>query len=260
MSKSTENLMPLVNKQVDKVYVLSVKTFTERIAHIKNLMLTHGIEFQFIFDYDIPELDTKTLDKTFDSSCQLSMAQKSLVLKHIGAWQDAALNHFQRVLIFEDDVILNKNFDHYFDSVIEAANQLPPDYLIFLGGADTKVPEHFLLSEETLVALPIATAEAYITDIVAIKRRLDWLAENKVLLPADHLICAMDKIANAANYWSRRPMAEQGSVTGIFRSHLDSHRQKHSKLFNTLRYRWNKFQRHILRRWLAKLRSKLNQR
>jgi glycosyl transferase, family 25 len=251
-----DNKNTAVNTLIDMVYVLSVKTFHDRIAHVEKEMQKHDISFQFIFSYDIPDLGKDLLDSTFSVST-LSLAQKSLVLKHTHAWRDAEKHHYQRVLIFEDDVILHKDFCLHFSEVMQAADKLPADYLIFLGGADTKVPEEYLLSNETLVALPIATAEAYITDLAAIKRRVNWLNHNKVDLPADHLIRAIDKISNAASYWSRRPIAEQGSVTGIFDSHLDSHRQKHSRLFNISRNRWNKFQRHVLRSWIAKLRNKI---
>ena len=256
MLKNNEKPTLSINEFVDKVYVLSVKTFTKRIAHIKSEMHKHAIDFQFIFNHDIPEIDPKTLVQLFSTSCTLTMAQKSLVLKHIDAWRDAAFNNYKRVLIFEDDVVLNKDFYVYFKRIIESTNQLKAGYLVFLGGTDAKVPDHYLLSNETIVALPIATAEGYITDLTAIKRRLDWLQKNKTTLPADHLIRDIDKELNIANYWSRKSIVEQGSVTGIFGSELDSHRLKHSKLFNISRYHWNKFQRHYLRLWFAKFRQK----
>jgi len=234
--------------------VLSVKTFTDRIKHIESEMYKHHIEFQFVFLYDIPDLNEDLLNKAFGHSA-LTLAQKSLVLKHIHAWRDAEEHGYKRILVFEDDAVLHQDFNQHFATIIQAADQLHEDYLIFLGGADAKVPDAYLLSKEILVALPIATAEAYITDFAAIKRRLDWLNLNKTTMPADHLICNIDKLANASNFWSRRPIVEQGSVTGIFDSHLDSHRQKHSQLFNILRYRWNKFQRHVFRGWIAHIRK-----
>ncbi len=246
-----------VNSLVDMVYVLSVKTFSRRIAHIEDEMRKHNINFQFVFVYDIPEIDTQILNKSFAESA-MTMAQKSLVLKHIHAWQDAELNKYKRILIFEDDVILHSNFNSYFAAIATAINNLPADFLIFLGGADSKVPDSFLLSNETLVELPIATTEAYITDLPAIQRRLNWLANNKVSLPSDHLICKIDKLIGIANYWSRTPIVEQGSVTGIFDSVLDSHRQKHSRTFNALRYRWNKLQRHVLRGRIAHIKNAYN--
>lgn len=249
--------MPAVNNLVDMVYVLSVKTFTERISHIKNEMKKHQIEFQFVFLYDIPDLNAEMLEDIFGDAA-LSMAQKSLALKHVHAWSDAVQNNYKKILIFEDDAVLHKDFNLHFAEVMDAASKLPDDYLIFLGGADAKVPNSYLLSKETLIALPIATAEAYITDLTASKRRLNWLSGNKITLPADHLICSIDKLGKAGNYWPRRPIVEQGSITGIFRSKLDKHRRKHSNLFNISRYRWNKFQRHTLKRWLALLNSKIN--
>ncbi len=243
-----------VNNVIDKVYVLTVKTFNDRIAHIENEMRQHQIDFQFVFSFDIPDINSELLDQSFGDST-LTLAQKSLVLKHIHAWRDAELHNYQRILIFEDDVILHKDFGHYFEKIMKAAESLTPGYLIFLGGADAKVPDAFLLSNDLLVALPIATTEAYITDIAAIKRRLNWQAHNKIALPSDHLICKIDKQLDIVNYWSRTPIVEQGSVTGVFNSHLDSHRQKHSKLVNVLRYRWNKYQRHVLRARIASLRK-----
>ena len=253
-----ESLITSVNSLVDKVYVLSVKTFSERIAHIENEMNKHNIQFQFIFAYDIPEMNIDTLERYFSDSSGLTMAQKSLVLKTIYAWQDAETNLYNKILIFEDDAILAKNFSSSLKSIINSANQLEASYLIFLGGYDCKVPEHYLLSDQTLIPLPIATAEAYITDAAAIKKRLEWLTKNKISLPADHLICQMDKELGIANYWSNRPIVEQGSISGAFTSRLDKQRLKHSRFFNISRYQWNKFRRHKLRRWLAKFRQKIN--
>jgi glycosyl transferase, family 25 len=257
MHDNHQSLHSNINTLVDMVYVLSVKSFTERIAHIKSLMQRHDINFKFIFEHDIPEIKKEMLEETFSTSCTLSMAQKSLVLKHIQAWRNALQLNFKRIVVFEDDVFFNKNFDKYFEHILTLSRKLDDGYLVFLGGADAKVPDYFLLSSDLLVPLPIATTEGYITDISAVERRLNWISENKVSLPADHLICKMDNILNIQNYWSRYALVEQGSVNGFFTSQLDSHRRKHSVLFNVLRYRWNKFQRHTLKRWIALLRQSI---
>ena len=36
----------------DKVYVISVRSFTDRISHVTNQLSKHKIEFEFIFDTD----------------------------------------------------------------------------------------------------------------------------------------------------------------------------------------------------------------
>ena len=242
-----------VNSFVDKVYVLSVKSFKDRIQHIKEEMGKHNIQFEFIFDYDIPELTPAILKKNFSHS-NLTLAQKSLVLKHRHAWQDALKHKYKRALIFEDDVILLPHFNQHFETLIAAIKRLPKDYLIFFGGGDTKVPNHFFLEKGLLVKHRIATAEAYLVDLANIKRRMLWLKKHPMDLPADHLIAHIDcDLHHANHYWVKKPLVEQGSVTGLFVSKLDAHRLKHSIYFNVLRHRWNKFQRRTLKGLIVKL-------
>ena len=248
--------MPPAGLAVDAVYVLSVKTFAQRIAHIEREMARHGIAFEFVFEHDADELDSRLIAANF-GPCDLKTSQQSLVLKHIHAWRRAAEENLRRVLVFEDDAVLAPDFAARLDEALRAADALPAGYLVFLGGADTKVPDRYFLSPGPLVELPIATAEGYVTDLEAMRRRLTWLAGNKVTLPADHLLKQIDAALGIRQYWLTRPIVEQGSVLGIFPSVLDGNRQKHSALFNRWRNRWNKFQRHRLRRWLVRIKSHL---
>jgi len=242
------------NTLVDKVYVLSVKTFTERIAHSQKEMAKHDIQFEFVLLYDIPDIDLNLLS-AFEAD-NLSMAQISLILKHIHAWKDAVKNNYKKILIFEDDALLSKKFNQQLKLVMDKAKKLDSGYLIFLGGADGKIPISELASNSILIELPIATAEGYITDIDACKRRLQWIEKNKITLPADHLIKVIDQSTGIKNFWARPALVEQGSVTGIFKSHLDKSRQKHSLAYNSLRYAWNKRRRSI-QRWIAIIKFKM---
>jgi glycosyl transferase family 25 len=241
----------LLHSYIDQVYVLSVKSFRDRINHIENEMGRHGIPFQFIFDYDIPQLSKDVLKKHFTQST-LSLAQKSLVLKHIEAWKEALKHNYKHILIFEDDVILDKHFHKKLAVIIQTMKGLPKDFLVFLGGADTKVPDYFFLTSGPLVKLPLSTAEGYIVDLKSIKKRLLYLKKHKINLPADHLITKIDRVNKTSHYWSKEPLVEQGSVTGKFITKLDQHRLKHSIYFNILRYQWNKLQRRKLRGFFVK--------
>lgn len=245
-----------VNECVDAVYVLTVRTFAERIAHIGRELGRHGISFELVLQHDADELEPQALARAF-APCDLRPAQQSLVLKHIAAWRDAAAKRLRRILVFEDDALLARDFVPRFDAAMRAAEALPPGWLVYLGGADTKVPDSYLTSTAELVPVPIATTEGYATDLAALERRLAWLAEHRVGLPADHLIRAMDRELAIPHYWLRPPIVEQGSVTGLFASVLDANRQKHSRAYNVLRNRWNRFQRHRLRGWLVRARALL---
>jgi glycosyl transferase family 25 len=135
--------------------------------------------------------------------------------------------------------------------------KLPPDYIVFLGGADTKVPENFFLSKELLYPLPIATSEGLVMDLAGIKRRLAWVDQNKIHCPIDHLIAHIDKTQNASSYWSKIPLTEQASIIGKIKSELDSHRLKHSELFNRCRYTWNKLQRRQFRFYVVNFKHQI---
>jgi len=242
---------------LDAVYVLSVKTFSERITHIRSELARHQLDFEFVFDYDADELDRALVERTFEPG-KLRAPHQSLVLKHAQAWRLALARGQQRILILEDDVVLSERFEEGIQRALAAARALAPGWLIFLGGADTKVPNAFFLSDEPLFALPLPTAEGYITDAAAMQQRLDWMSRQRVARPADHLINQIDHDCGIAQYWLRTPIVEQGSVFGMFTSKLDKNRLKHSAMYNRLRYHWNKFQRRRLRAWIVRLRARLS--
>lgn len=245
-----------VNACVDAVYVLCVKSFTQRIAHIEAEMAKYGIAFEFMFDHDAAQLDPELVRQTFGPS-DMKASHQSLVLKNIQIWRDAVAHGYRRVLVFEDDAVLTPDFVARFDEAMATADALPPGWLVFLGGMDTKVPDRYFLAPGPLVELPIATAEACVYDLTAMQQRLAWLNANPVTLPADHLMRRIDGEQGIRQYWLRHPIAEQGSVLGIFDSVLDANRQKHSRRYNILRNKWNKFQRRQLRQWIVQCKDRL---
>jgi Glycosyltransferase family 25 (LPS biosynthesis protein) len=245
-----------VNDQVDAVYVLSVRSFADRIAHIEAEMARHDIDFRFMFEHDVDNLDEALLAATFGPS-DMKKSHQSLVLKNIQVWREAVAEGYRRVLVFEDDAVLCPDFEVRFLEAMEAADALPPGWMIFLGGLDTKVPDRYFLEPGPLVELPIATTEGCVYDLTAMRRRMEWLEHNRVTLAADHLMRHIDREQGTRQFWLRHPVVEQGSVLGVFDSHLDSSRQKHSRCYNILRNRWNKFQRRRLREWLVRLKSRI---
>ena len=239
-----------IEQDIDKVYVLTVASFADRIAHIEKEMLKHGIAFTFFYEHDVPNLEEGLQQKFTPEMTRRSY--KANVLQHIALWEDAVKNGYKKILVLEDDVILRTNFTRHFEQLMKTVNQLKEDYVIFLGGADTKVPDAFFLTNEALYPLPIATSEGLVMDIAGVKRRLAWVHAHKIHCPIDHLIAYIDREQNAQSYWSKVPLTEQASITGSLRSKIDDHRLKHSLLFVRARYYWNKFQRRQARSYLVK--------
>jgi glycosyl transferase family 25 len=243
-----------VNACVDAVFVIAVKASLARIQHIEAELAKKGIAFSFMFEHDAAELNEEVLAAVFGPS-DMKLAHKSLVMKNIQIWKDSVAQGYHRVLVFEDDAVLGDNFVQGFAEAMDAAEKLPPGWLVFLGGLDTKVPESYFMAPGPLVELPIPTAEGCVHDLLAMQRRLNWLDTNKVILPVDHLMSHIDSETGSPQYWLRHPIVEQGSVTGVFDSLLDGGRQKHGRTFNVLRNRWNKFQRRRLRELLVRIKT-----
>lgn len=240
---------------IDAVYVLSVKSFAARIAHVTHELGRFGIPFEFIFDFDAIELDDDTMLKYFAGASPMKK-QASLTLKHLQAWRLADARGARRVMVFEDDVVLHPEFHARLAAAMRAANGLAPGWHIFLGGADAKVPDRFFVHPGPLVPLASTTAEGYVSDLEACRRRLAWCAANKIRHPADQLIAQVDAAQGVAQYWPPEPLVEQGSVTGMFDSELDAIRLKHSRFYNVARHRWTKWRRRTLRRhWVRAMQA-----
>jgi glycosyl transferase, family 25 len=232
---------------IDAVFVLSVKTFADRTAHVTRELGRYGIPFEFIFDFDAAELDQATILQRFVASSPMKK-QASLTLKHLQAWRLAGARGARRVMVFEDDVVLDPEFHARLAVAMRAADALAPGWHVFLGGADAKVPDAFFLHPGPLVPLASTTAEGYVSDLDACRRRVAWCEANKIHLPADQLITHVDRTERVAQYWPPEPLIEQGSVIGLFDSVLDASRLKHSRVYNVARHRWTKWRRRTLRR------------
>jgi glycosyl transferase family 25 len=236
---------------IDKVYVLSVKSFAERIKHITAELEKHQIPFEFIFEYDSIDITTDDLQNFSPSNMQIS--HKSLVLKNIAVWKKMVNENLSRVLMLEDDAILSENFREDMNNIVRHSEKKQEAHLVFLGGSDTKLPENFLNYPEPLVPRRITTADGIIINNSLAKKRLEWLEKNTISLPADGLMCKIDSDIDAPHFWPKKAIVEQASCTGKFQTTLDGSRSKHSLLYIKLRFHWHKFKNQSLKRWFNNL-------
>lgn len=244
-------------ENVDAVFVVSVKTFNERIAHIQNEFNQANIEFRFVFEYDIPEIDKSILEKYFIPDSHVTMGAKSLVLKNIFIWQACVQHNLKRVLVIEDDAVLVKDFKAKLSTVLDELKNINPGYYIFLGGAQSKIPTDFHLGENAIVPLKGDTTEGYIIDFEACCKLLKWLEINKISLPVDALLNTVSPQIGIQQYWTKTVLVEQGSLWGLFESSLDGKRRKRTKFENMLRYKFVVFKRRTIYRWFYRTRFRL---
>ena len=236
------------------VFVLSVKTFVDRHQSIRAQADRFGFKPEWVFDFDVGDL-TEGDHQRFADDASLPNPTKSLVLKHFRAMEAIVERKLPYALILEDDAIFFDDVAERIKIVTENLEQLPPSWLIFLGGADNKIDQRFLDKDKNVfIEAPITTTEAYLTDYESCKRRIEWVAQNGIELPSDHQLQKMDPLLSIAQFKLANPMCTQGSISGLFDTELDSSRQRHGKMFIKLRYAYNRFRRQTLPRFVSSLR------
>ena len=238
-----------VNELVDAVFVLSVRSFHDRIAHIEAELQRHGIAFEWIFEYDAAELTPELVEATFAPS-DMGPPQQSLVLKHIETWKRCVSRGYRRVLVFEDDAMLAADFSEAFSAAMQAADRVEQPYMIYLGCGDNKYVGRLQQTDSVLVktSLALPATDATVFNQRAAQLRLEYVARQKITRPADWLMREADAAMGVAHYWLRDPIVEQGSMNGRFASVLDRKRIGRSKARTWLRFRWDRWWRRTITR------------
>ena len=233
-----------VNSLVDAVYVLSVRSFADRIAHVRRQMAAHGIAFEFIFEHDADALAPELIARTFGAS-DMRRTHQSLVLKHMAVWQRMVEKRCARALVFEDDVVLDAQFNSALPRALHETDALAPGWSLYLGRGDNHHVGRTQATTALIAGGPLPAADALVCDLEAARRRLAYLETHRITRPADWLIRETDAAVGITQWWLARPIVEQGSMNGLFKSALDDKRQQRGRLYAWLRYRWDKFWRQL---------------
>ena len=236
------------------IYVITTKQFHSRHLHMGLIERRLNASFEYILDFDSEDITSGDLN-AIDASMPLSSC--SCLLKHFEAQRRFLATDQEYCLVLEDDVVLFDDFENGFKKAIEAASTIEPGWLIFFGGADNKIDQRFLHAKENdLILRELSTAECYLLDRKSCELRSRWLESNNFSKPADHQIVLMDRELSIKHYWTSRPFATQGSITGRFPTSLDRSRKKHSRTFLSTKYYWNRFRRQIIPRLATIFRKK----
>jgi glycosyl transferase family 25 len=236
-----------VNGVVDAVFVLSVRSFTDRISHIQAELVRHGIEFTFIFDFDADDIPDDLIASRFAES-DLMRPHQSLVLKHIRSWELMLESGLDRVLVLEDDAELAEDFASNFEVIMRGVAALPAGWMVYLGRGDNQhVGERG--AQGLIPGGRLPAADALVFDREAARRRIAFLESSRIKRPADWLIRETDASVGIKHYWLRKPIVRQGSMNGRFVSSLDDKRRMRGRVYSWFRYRWDA--------WWKRLRSDL---
>jgi len=124
--------MSFLNTAVDRVYVINMDKDTERLKRFDEQMKRLQISYTRIPGIVGADVGThENLSGFCNQFCTPSM--KGCALSHRAAWEDMLKNRYENIAIFEDDAILDPDFNRKFR---EGWQQLPNDYDIYYIGCD----------------------------------------------------------------------------------------------------------------------------
>jgi len=96
--------LEFINKKINKIYVINLNTNNTRKIYIEIIMKKMNINFNLIRVNKLTDNPFKTMSNS-EYGCYLS---------HLWCLNDAFNNHFQDIIIFEDDIVFHKNFKQIF--------------------------------------------------------------------------------------------------------------------------------------------------
>ena len=236
------------------IYIISVAHFEERHESIYSQLAVFSLKPEFIWEYDADSLTD--VDRKRCEGEVLPDKSISTVLKHIEAQHRLLESDFDWCLVLEDDAILPSDFANKMERVLSLVDGLEEACLVFLGGTDNRLDSRFFNSGSmTLLESPMTTAEAYLLNRRGCRERLKWLDAHTIDRPADHFLKALDQKLGITQFRVSEPFVSQGSITGRFKTSLDTSRAKHGSRYLKLRFLWNRFRKQSLPRLLSKLRQ-----
>jgi glycosyl transferase family 25 len=116
-----------------QIFVIHVKGDKQRAEHINNELSKFNLEAEFILDGNIEDITEQRLDKYFDGKMHTISATTSCSLKHIIAYEQILKRNIDKVLIFEDDIILKSNFIQIIEQILlEIENRGLANYIVSL--------------------------------------------------------------------------------------------------------------------------------
>lgn len=226
--------------RINKVYVLHVKKgYEERAIHMEKELKKFDIAFEYMLDYDIPDLTENDLNKYYKNN-DLDQPNLSVGMKHIEVLNKIVDNQFALTLVFEDDVYLEDNFIEIVNKTIDELALKKSANVVSLGNAGNLYVDTKDLKENQYLyqAKRHRAADSYLIDLEAAKSRLSWLLENKTDETAGHMYNTIDNEVGNTIYWLSPTVVEQGSQNGFMKSSVSK-----NKFFHRYRWLWRDFKK-----------------
>ena len=121
-----------LNNTIQQIYIINLKEDLYKRNYIYLLMKKYGISFTFIIVDRIP----KHLFDKYKNHCPINKGELGCCLSHLWCLNDIIKNKHNNAIIFEDDIILHKDFTNKLLSLLNPNNNSKPYDFLLLGAHD----------------------------------------------------------------------------------------------------------------------------
>jgi len=209
-----------------KVFVIHYKKLVERKQHIENQFKLYNItDYEFV-EIDRDELSSQDISIFRDD---YSKAQIAILLSHFYVYKQIA-NHHESALIFEDDIVLDDQFNSKLMCYIK---EMPTDYdMLFIGdGCGLHISEGKLIPGKTVYKKSLNPSsieghgatrctDSYIVSKKCAKMLCEYIAnmDYKIDIPIDHWLNSTMRELDLEIYWAEPTIVSQGTQNGMFKT------------------------------------------
>ena len=103
-----------INKTIDKIYVINLQKDQIRRNYMIRLFEKYGINFEIIIVPLITEEQYKAVN-----NLDMTIGEVGCYVSHLFCMYDAIQNEYSKIIIFEDDIIIHKDFHALFENVMK---------------------------------------------------------------------------------------------------------------------------------------------
>lgn len=119
-----------LNKFFDKIFVITIPSFSKRIDNMKQRL--DGVDYEFFYGAYGGDLDVQ---KYRNAGSRLTRGQLSCALSHYMIYEKMVNENIDNVLILEDDCAFNENINNIGNYL----SQIPDNYSVFYLGYDCPI-------------------------------------------------------------------------------------------------------------------------
>ncbi len=208
-----------------KVFVLHVKKgYEDRAEHMEKMLGGMGIPFEYVLDWDMPDLTEEIVLRYFKGDCYGRVCPAtSCAMKHQEAYNRMLRDDIPYALVLEDDMFLKKNFVKVFMAAFEEvkkSNGTDKPFWLSLEATGMGFTPRSRRRKGQYVypGRFIQCAGSYLVNKSLAKVAVDTISAEKSDLGADHYLDSLLARGLADGYWVHPAIAEQGTHTGRMKS------------------------------------------